>query len=227
MNVSEFLTYVKFDYKREDKDTEIIQSINDAITYISLLMPLGNYKYQSYVSLVLAQEDYPLPSDLMHLIHPVRFLEGVGTSDEGYPLSQLTKEEYDVMFPNPNRSSPDNLGTPKFYCSYARSILVGPLPEQSIITDGALLEINWTKKELTLDSIVNTTKSLGSEWDQVLKQIVLADMYDMIELYQEGAVWREKFEDSEGNPRGVLKRLLDREKEIEGRATGKVQNNLL
>src|SRR3990167_6584292 len=110
MQLSSFLTYVKYWFKRTDKDTEITQAYNDVLNWVSTRMPHGNYKFQSYVNTTAGVEDYALPSNIIHLIHPIRFLIGSGSSDSGYPMDNLSKEEYDATEPNPNRTNPTGRG---------------------------------------------------------------------------------------------------------------------
>jgi hypothetical protein len=220
MTLSTFLTYCKRDFKRTDKNTELTRAYNDMIVWVSALMPHGNYKYQSYITLVDAQEDYPLPTNLVHLIHPVKFLEGTGTNDSGYPLEQLTKEEYDIRYPNPNRTSPTDKGKPTVYCVYSRSILLGPLPDASTY----LLEINWAKTP-TAQSADSDTPDLGTEWEEVLKQGTLERAYAGVGMLEEANYWASLYRDADHNPVGLCRHLMNAEKSRESKAVGKIVYN--
>lgn len=222
MQLSDFKTYLKRDFKRTDKDTEIVRAYNDMIVWIASLMPHGNYKYQSYISMVSGQEDYPLPTTLMHLIHPVKYLEGSGTNDHGWPLEHITKEEYDLKYPNPNRSNPNDTGEPKVYTIYSRSILVGPIAD-SVAANG-FLEINWSKNP-TAQSSDSDTPDLGTEWEEVLKYGALERLYAGIGMLEESSYWASLYRDAAGNPNGQCKRLFDAERDREIGAVGKVVNN--
>lgn len=222
MQLSDFLTYCRRDFKRTDKNTELTQAYNDMIFWVAALLPFGNYKFQSYISTVNAQEDYPLPSNLIHLIHPVRFLEGSGTNDHGWPLEHLTKEEYDLRFPNPNRTSPTDKGKPTVYTIFSRSILVGPLPDSA----NYLLEINWGKRATVL-SADSDTPSIGSEWDEIFKYGTLERVHAGMGMTQEADYWASLYRDREGNPVGMCKRLYDAERDREGSAIGQVKFNPL
>lgn len=224
MTLSNFLTYCRRDFKRTDKNTELTQAYNDMVYWVALIMPHGNYKYQSYISLVAAQEDYPLPSNLIHLIHPVKFLEGSATNDYGHPLGQVSKEEYDAAYPNPNRTSPTDKGTPSIYTVFSRSILVGPLPDTAVVTRGGLLEINWSKRPTTQSADADET-SLGAEWDEVLKHGTLERVYAGIGMMEEANYWASQYRDAAGEPVGLCRRLVDAERDREGRAVGQVCNN--
>jgi hypothetical protein len=217
-----FKTYVKRDFKRTDKDTEIVNAYNDMIMWVAAQMPHGNYKYQSYISTVSAQEDYPLPSNIMHLIHPIKLLEGSGTNDHGWPLDHISKEEYDALYPNPNRTSPTDTGRPSVYCIFSSSILLGPLPNSSSF----LLEINWGKRPTALSADADVP-DLGSEWDEVLKFGVLERVYAGMGMLEEANYWGGLYRDNAGIPVGMARQLFDLEKNRESRAVSQIQNNSL
>lgn len=221
MTLANFKTYVKQIYKRTDKDTEITQAYNDAISAASLKMPHGAYKYQSWVNCVVGQEDYALPSTIIHLIHPIRLLDGSTSADSGIKLEHITKEEYDRREPNPNRTSPST-GTPSAYTIYSGSILLTPIPDDA----ACILEIDWTKRKTTL-SADDDLPVLGSEWDEVLRQMVLARMYELIELFQEAQYWRQQYEAPDGMPIGLYRDLLRIEQDKELIGIGKVKPNNL
>lgn len=222
MQLSDFETYIKRDFKRTDKDTEIIRALNDMIVWVSQQMPVGNYKYQSYVHTVDGQEDYALPSNLIHLIHPIRLLEGTGSNDWGYPMTRLTKEEYDILYPNPNRTSPTDKSKPINYVVYSRSILLGPIPDSA----NYLIEINWSKRPTTLAADADTP-DLGSEWDEVLKWGTLERVYAGMGMKDEAQYWASLYRDAEWNPIGYCKKLFDAERDREIPAVGKIQFNQL
>lgn len=225
MNLGDFLTYVKLDFKRTDKDTELTQYYNDAIMWVAAHMPHANYKYQSYVALVRGTEDYALPCDLLHLLHPIKFIIGSGASDSGYNLIRISKEEYNAIEPNPNRSSP-SLGRPIKYTVYSRSVLLTPVPDSS----DALLEIDWTKKPTDLSS-ADQTPMLGTSWEEVLKWATLERAYAALGLTQEAEFWGTKYHaigpNGEDVPTGMCKTLFDIEKDREFNSIGQVKFNAL
>lgn len=217
MTYANFKAYVLQDFKRTDKDTELLQAYNDMLIWVALQMPHGGYKYQSWINTVVAQEDYPLPSDLIHLIHPVRLLEGSGTNDSGYPLDQISKEQYDIEEGNPNRTSPST-GKPTKYCIFSRSILLSSIPDKATY----ILEINWSKRPT---AITTGSPDLGTEWDEVLKWGVLERLNAGMNLFEEAQYWASKYKDAEGEPAGVCRKLFDIERDREDSACGQVQVN--
>jgi len=225
-SLSTLKTYIKRDFKRTDKDTEITQAINDTILWIAAIMPHGNYKYQSWIYTANAREDYSIPSNLIHLIHPVKFLEGSATNDYGYPLNHVSKEEYDLLYPNPNRTSPTDKGKPTVYTVFSRSILVGPLPDSA----DYILEINWSRRPVSLSADADTPE-LGAEWDEVIKQGAIDRLYSGIGMIEEANYWAGmyKIKDIYGreNPAGLCLRLLDAERDREIPAIGRIKFNEL
>jgi hypothetical protein len=221
MTLANFKTYVKQIYKRTDKDTEITQAYNDAISAASLKMPHGAYKYQSWVNCGDGQEDYALPSTIIHIMHPIRLLDGSTSADSGIKLEHITKEEYDRREPNPNRTSPAK-GYPSAYAIYSGSILLTPIPDSA----DYIIEIDWTKRKTAL-SADDDLPALGSEWDEVLRQMVLARMYELVELFQEAQYWRVQYEAPDGAPIGLYRDLLRIEQDKELIGIGRVKPNNL
>lgn len=221
MQLSDFITYVRRDFKRTDKNTEIINAYNEMIVWVASLMPHGNYKYQSYIPTVSGQEDYPIPSNLMNLIHPIKWIEGSGSSQSGFPLERLTKEQYDLREPNPNRTSPSG-SRPTAYAIYSRSILLTPIPDASTY----IIEINWSKRPTALAADADTPE-LGAEWEQVLKQGTLERVYAGLGILEEANYWASQYRDQQQNPIGLCARLVDAERDRESTVIGQVQNNQL
>lgn len=224
MQLSTFKPYVRYDFIRTDKDTEMVQAYNDMLMWVATRMPVGDYKYQSYINTTADTEDYPLPSTLVHLIHPIRLLEGSSSGDSGYPMEHISKERYDLLEPNPNRSSPDNTGQPTKYTIYSRSILVTPIPDSA----NYILEINWTKEQTDLSADADLP-SLPVAWDEVLKWGVLERLYAGLGQLEESMFWGSKYHmiDQYGNdmPVGMCKTLFDIEEDREGFAIGQVKVN--
>jgi len=191
------------------------------IMWVAMRMPYGNYQFQSYLPTTVGQEDYTLPTNIIHLTHPVRLLLGSDPEDTGYQLTQIEKWEYDLLEPNPNRTSPTT-GQPSRYTVYSRSLLLTPIPDLGTY----LLEINWTKRPTELSGDT-ATPDLGSEWDEVLKQGTLERAYAGLGMYEESAYWGLQYRDGGGNPVNLCKLLFDQERDREGHWVGRIQPNEL
>lgn len=222
MNLTNFLAYVKQDFKRTDKDTEITQAYNDSLLAIAIEMPHGAYKYTSYVPTVASQPDYPLPSTIMHLVHPIRLTEGNAAGDSGWALEHLTKPEYDALEPNPFRTSPDTCADPWGYAVHSGVIMPYPIPDDAT----HLLEIDWTKTP-TDQSAGADTPALPDHWREVLKQMTLKRVNEGLGLYQEAQYYRALYEDNDGNPVGLYRKLLNIEKQKEQSSIGTIAPNNL
>ena len=212
MQLSEFKTYVKQDFKRVDKDTEIVQAWNDMVMWVALQMPHGGYKFQSYVQTIAGTEDYAIPCNLIHFIHPAKLIIGSGSSDGGYPLDFIPKKEYDIIEANPNRSAPAR-GRPSRYTIFSRSMLLTPVPDVSTY----IVEINWSKRPVAMTEDEQHSE-LHAEWDEVLKQGVLERLYAAIGLFEESAHWGSKYHilGAGGDmPVGICAHLLNIEKDRE------------
>ena len=176
-------------FKRDDKSDAVYRAHYETIKDIVSRSPLNSITFQSWIPMVVAQEDYPLPDNLFHLIHPIRLLEGSATGDSGYPMEKITKEEYDRREPNPNRTSPDT-DKPTAYCIFSNSILTTPLPDS---TD-YLLELNWGKVpvEGTADS---SEYALAAYWDEVIKWGILWRLYLGLGMTDEASTWMTLYND--------------------------------
>lgn len=221
MELNDFVTYVKRDLKRNDKDTEIIRAYNDMLRWLGAKFPIGDYKFQSYVTTTEGVEDYELPIDLAHLLHPIRLLDGNNSSDNGAPLRRITKAEYDVMEPNPNRNNPSK-GKPSHYTVYSRSILLTPIPDAV----GYILEIPWSKRPAT-QAVLTDVHFFGVEYDETLKYGTLERVYEGLQQYDIAQYWAAKYKDPEGKPIGMLADLLRNEVSREGEAISVIRPNML
>jgi len=213
----EFRTYVLYDFKRTDKDTELYQAYNDTIKHIANLHPNEGLKYQSWIPTVAGQEDYTLPATKCHVIHPIRFIES-STSSAGYPLIKTAKEEFSEMFPNPNATGTAVArGKPTHYCIYSNSILIGKLPDVATY----ILEMDWSKLPTSQDA-ASDLQELGTEWEEVLKWGTLARLYESVGLTGEADRYWALYRDAElGYPA-----LIQKEKD-QTEVMGKVRVNNL
>jgi hypothetical protein len=155
-----------------------------------------------------------LPSTLVHMSHPIRLLDGSASTDDGFPLGFITKDEYDAIEANPNRTSPET-GEPAQYTIFSDSILLTPIPDS---TD-YLIEINWGKQTTSL-SADSDTPSFISAWDEVIKWGTIFRFYLGLGLTEDAAPFQALYE------QGIL-RMIDRDKDKKNNWIGTVRNNNL
>lgn len=218
MQLSDFETYVKYDFKRTDKDTELVQAYNDMINWVSMQMPHSGYKYLSYINTTVGVEDYGIPSNAIHVIHPLKLLISSSSRDGGYNLDFISKEAYDAIEPNPNGSDP-HVGRPTKYTIYDRCIHLTPIPDKATY----LLEMAWGRRKTTL-SADSDVSALGSEWDEVFKWGTLERLYAGMGMFEESNFWGGKYHAIDGNGNdiavGLCKKLFDAERNRETKAIG-------
>ncbi len=223
MQLSDFKTYVKYDFKRTDKDTELVQAYNDMLNWLACQMPHSGYKFQSYITTSVGIEDYGIPGTAIHILHPIKLILGTGATDSGYLLDHISKEEYDRIEPNPNAATPAK-SRPAKYTIFDRCILVTPIPDLATY----ILEINWSKRRTAMSADADLP-AIGSEWDEVLKNGTLERLYAGIGMIEEATYWGNKYHaiTSEGDdvPVGLCRKLLEIEKNREGTQVGQVCYN--
>lgn len=208
---TQFITYVTQDFKRDDKDTEIVQAYNDTIQHLSNLEGIVGLKFQSWIPTVVEQEDYPLPSTRCHVFHPIRWIKSA-TSSVGYPMNKLSKEEFSKKYPNPNATDVSALtkSRPEDYTVFSNSILVGPLPDLATY----ILELDWAKLRTSQDA-ASDVQELGEEWEEVIKFGVLARLYEGIGLTGEADRYWLLYKDDELGYPTLLRKNEDQEQTIE------------
>lgn len=184
-----FLAYVKRTFKRDDKDTEIYEAEDETIKDVA-----GRHSFQvlreiSYASTVVGQVDYPLPSNLLHMHHPVRLLDGSGTNDTGRPLTQVSEDRFHEICPNPFRTSPPT-GKPYAYTIARGQLLLVDIPDSA----DYLLEISRGKEPTLPTADGDDAHPFGTQWDETIKWGVLARVYEGIGMEEESDRWGQMFE---------------------------------
>lgn len=203
--LAQFLTYVKLDFKRDDKDTEITQAYNDTIRHLSGLKGLEGRKFTSYITTTVGQEDYALPEGAIHIFHPARFVEGVAI-ENGYTLNKLSREEWTAKYINPNNSTLANItkGMPTDYCIYEKAVHIGPLPDKATY----IIEIDWAKIATT-QSANSDIQELGENWEEIIKWGTLFRVYAGMGFDDEATKWFDLY----GNEKVGYPYLIAQEKD--------------
>jgi hypothetical protein len=191
--LSQFLTYVIYDFKRDDKNTEITQAYNDTIRHLSSYKALEGRKFTSYIVTTADREDYVLPTTLSRLLHPIRIVEST-TIENGYALNKLSREEWTKRYINPNNATAANITTsmPVDYCIYENAIHLGPVPDKSTY----VLEIDWARIS-TIQAGNSDLQELGEEWEEIIKWGTLFRLYAGMGMDDEAAKWKMLYQDQE------------------------------
>jgi len=193
---SQFLTYVKNDFKRDDKDTEIAQAYNDTIRHLSGMKALEGLVFTSYTYTVIGQEDYPLPTAgntalRVHVLHPVRIIEST-TLENGYELNKRSREEWTKMFKNPNNWDVTKISKsmPTDYCVFSNAIHLGPVPDKNTY----VIETDWAKLSTT-QVYASDLQELGEAWEEVIKWGTLFRLYTAVGLDSEAGKYAVLYKD--------------------------------
>ena len=175
----EVYNYILRIFKRTDKSTETYEALNDVIWDMR-----NRYKWEDnkeYTSLlgISAIGDYKLtlPSDFGHLIGDVVFIDSGSDRGGSQPMNKLSKEEYDVKYPNPSATSPVT-GQPEDYCLYGNTIYLGNVPDA--IDYG--YKINYTTDDTATEIDASTASvPFTPKYREVIRNMVLSRLYDGLE----------------------------------------------
>ncbi len=208
---AQFLTYIKYDFKRTDKDTEIYVAYNETIRHIGNMKGTEGLKFQSWINTVAAQEDYPLPSNKCHVFKPVRIIESA-TVNRGYPLNMMSKADFSERYPNPNASdtSSHSKRMPVDACIYSNSILVGPLPDLATY----IIELDWARIPSSQDA-ASDIQPIGEDWEEVMKFGVLFRLFTALGMDEEAAKYYNLYKDDDLGYPHLIRKFEDQEESME------------
>ena len=199
MTGSNFLTYVKEIFKRDDKDTELYEIITDVVQNLRATYFFEDYKKESYTDDIASLGDYKLtlPSEFRHLIGDVVLQEDNGTSRQ---LIRLTKPQFDEKYPHPNDSNVSK-ARPVDYCIFSGQVLLGPVPDST----SYVYQITHSTEDETAITSATTEVPFTDRWRWVVRNLVLGDAYDLVENHEEGTFFRAKGE-------AEVRKMVDAEK---------------
>jgi len=194
MNGSSFLSYVKQQFKREDKDTEIYTATADTIMDMrSRFMSDEHMTISNALSGISAQGDYILtpPSDFGHLIGDI-LVRDTDADDPYTPMNKLTKEEYDRIWFRNQASTVGNrdLGVPVDYAYFGEKFYIGPAVEDANFE----FKINYTTEDKPTIVAGTDPVPFTDQFREVLRHGVLMRMYMEQENYGESDRQEIKYE---------------------------------
>lgn len=198
MTGAEFAAYVKREFKRTDKDTELFECVTETLINIRTRFPFDDFKTEAYTSDGIdSLGDYrlDLPSDFGHIIS-VRVLEDGNLHD---PLIKLGKAQFDDMYPHPNDSDVIT-GVPTHFCVYNKQILLGNVPDDITY----LYEISYsTEPAVEIDT--NTSEvDFTDRYREVLKAGTLERLYETLGDDNLAIKWKALYEEG-------IARMIERE----------------
>ena len=169
---------------RTDKETLLNECLND--TYKEMLAIIAPRKLhdQVYKNTVAGREEYPLPSAVLRIMHPIRIIDPDTDSSavNNYPLRFINKDEYDQWEPNPNAGTV-NTSRPWAYTIFKNSILLTGIPNK-VYT----LEMNIGGEVTALDNDADES-ILSSMWDETHAAGALARAFHRLKQYDAAKSW--------------------------------------
>ena len=169
---------------RTDKTTLLNECINDAYKEMLAIIQPRKLHDQVYKDTVAGREEYPVPTTLLRIKHPIRLIDPDtdSSSVNSYPLHFITKDEYDYWEPNPNAGTVST-GRPWAYTIFKNSILLTDIPDKAY-----RLEMNIGGDVTSLDS--DSDESILSEtWDETHAAGALTRAYHRLKQYDAAKSW--------------------------------------
>lgn len=197
MDGASFLTYVKRQFKRTDKDTELYECITDTIIDMRLRMVAEDYSIVSTTlsadpSLAIGTYMLTLPTDFGHLAVDNVLIRDTASDDTYNPLDKISKAEYDRTYAeNYSSTAGDRLtGVPSCFALYGGKLYLGP----SLDHANYEFKINYTTSGLTDITAGTTEVPFSTKYRRVLRDGALAGIYKMMENFDESSVWEAEYE---------------------------------
>ena len=197
MTRSEFLTYIKRTFKREDKDTELLDSLTDTLYDMTTLYDFQVYQTETEFSMIDNQYEYTYPSNYAILISDVRYIDSGGG---GRSLRKLSKEEFDNRYPDLKESTFPT-GDPLHFTIYNDNIVIAPFPNDA--TNRKLYICGSTiQEELASDS---STTNFQDRWREIIKYGTLYRAYTDMEDFSKASIFANLYKER-------LQNMIDNDK---------------
>lgn len=188
MTGQETLDYIVRTLKRDDKNTEIFDSLTDVIMEIGLLFKSEENAYEAFSTFISAVGDYklPLPQDFGHIIGDITAVDQ--TTKETWPVRKITKEMYDERYGDRLLDDTDDIkkDKPKHFCIFGEQLFLGAVPDKA----SYLYQINYTIEEGAIITAATASVRFTDRYRRTIKYGVLADIYMGLGLDEEAAKWQ-------------------------------------
>ncbi len=188
MDGQSLLDYIIRTFKRTDKNTEILEAINDTISDMRIRFSLDETKDEAYSTgiSVLGSYRIDLPDDFEHMVTDVKILDG----DQSYVLKKLSKQEFDDMYPNPNDTNVQKF-KPVHYTIFSNAILLGPVPDKTSYQ----YEFSYSTIYDTPITVSTSDVPFSDMYREALKYGVLFRINVALENDDAAAKWRTFYEE--------------------------------
>lgn len=198
----EFRDYVvDSEFKREDKDSQIYQALDDTLYDLSNEDSFQILQERWFISLVANQYDYTFPTDFNIFMGEVKYFSANG---DAWLLNKLTKQQFDEKYDDLEASN-FNKGEPTDFCPFGDQILIAPYLE-TVTTEKIQIRGSKVSTKLTADSDTpffqdrfRETIKFGMLWrlETDLENISQASNY--VELFQRGVLQMQRIDKSKSS----------------------------
>lgn len=186
MTASAWRTYLLgLGFKRTDKDTELYEATTDAIQEMRRRFMFDEAEAESTTTdtiSTLGDFKLTLESDFGMLLGII-----LEDGDTGTALEQVTKAQFDQMYPSVNVES--DRGYPRHFCVYNGQIYIGPIPDST----GYSYRISYSKRGGTISS-TTTSVPFTSLYRDVLANLTLSRLWRVMDEYERAEYYEGKFE---------------------------------
>lgn len=176
-------------YKRTDKDTEMVEAINDAYAEMVAIIDPRKLADRVYRPITAGRAQWALPVGFLRINHPIKLIDPNGGSRGAgsFPLRFKTKEEYDELEPNPDASNPST-GTPWAYTIHKNSVWLTSIPDRAYTLEMSI------GGEPTVLSGLSDEVIFSPTWDATLAAGACARLFTNTKQYKEAQVWQGVYE---------------------------------
>ncbi len=190
MTGPDFLTYIKNTFKRDDKDTQIYESITDVIVEVRRAFLSEDFKEEAFTASIDTLGDFKLglPTDFGHMIGDIT---GIEDDQSDWIIRKVSKETFDIKFGDRYYTTAANVNTdkPRLFCVYGGQIMLGPPPDDITY----IYQFNYTTEDQVAIDADTTEVPFTDKHRRTIKYGVLADMYFNLGIDDEGLKWQQLF----------------------------------
>ncbi len=192
MTGSEMLAYVKRKFKREDKDAEIYEAMTDVIADMCIQFYPEDFKEEATLTgtITLGEYKLPVPADFGHILGEISIMDTANES-RFYPLTKISKIQYDQMYPDRQFSTTTNmtLSRPRHFCVYGNQIFIGPIPDKTTYQ----YQLNYTTIGFETVTASTDPVSFTDKYRNILRSGILSELHNGMENYEEAGYWKEEY----------------------------------
>ncbi|MDR1695587.1 MAG: hypothetical protein LBR69_03010 [Endomicrobium sp.] len=186
MTGAELYRKINSKFKRDDKEQETYDAINDTIAKMVLAHRFSEIENtQRELSIMPGNFKFKLSDDFVQPVGDVILLNGI---NQYFPLCKVTKDNFDFLYPNI-----ENLDVqpsmPQHYCIFGGYVQVGPRPDKDY-----RYKLSYTKSPVIVDK---TTQNVPlSKYYLTIIDGALSELSYGVDEADKGQIYAIKYEQS-------------------------------